>query len=55
MAFFKFPKTPHLCGSAVVDDDDTLSEKQMASILTTALKRGLRLILQGVACPSIPC
>jgi len=31
--FFKFPKTPHMSGSEVVDDDEVVSDQQFDSIL----------------------
>lgn len=31
--FFKFPKTPHIAGSSVVDDDEVLSDLEVFSNL----------------------
>jgi hypothetical protein len=28
-AFYEFPKTPHMAGSAVVDDDEVISDAQV--------------------------
>jgi len=32
--FFKFPKTPHIAGSSVVDDDEVLSDLEVTNLLT---------------------
>lgn len=31
--FFAFPRTPHLAGSAVVDDDEVVNENALLSLL----------------------
>jgi len=31
--FFKFPRTPHMAGSEVVDDDEIITEDQMNSMI----------------------
>lgn len=30
--FYEFPKTPHMAGSTVVDDDEVISDAQVHSI-----------------------
>jgi hypothetical protein len=31
--FFKFPRTPHMAGSEVVDDDEVITEEQLNSMI----------------------
>lgn len=37
--FFKFPKTPHMAGSSVVDDDETVGDGQVFPPPLVPLKR----------------
>jgi hypothetical protein len=32
-AFFKFPKTPHIAGSSVVDDDEVMSDLEVSHFI----------------------
>lgn len=40
--FYKFPKTPHIGGSSVVDDDESITPTQLKALFS----KGKRIIIQ---------